>query len=102
MMDGVAYLIQKKYKKDSLNQAVLDEEAQLEIFVTVESVNRNEWFSAGRNGLAAEYVLSTAAVNYSGEKELIYNGTRYAIYRTYQGRNSDEIELYVQRKAGVQ
>lgn len=101
-MDGIAYLIREKHKQDSINQFVPDGESRIEIFVTVVSVNRNEWFNAGRNGLVAEYMMKTAAVNYTGEKELIYNGTRYAIYRTYQAENSDEIELYVQRKAGVQ
>ena len=38
--------------------------------------------------------------DYANEKELVYNGSVYSIYRTYLGRN-DTIELYVQRKQGT-
>lgn len=101
-MDGVAFLIQTTYKKDMIGQFIPDKETLIEVLVTVESVSRREWMDAGRNGLSPEYKMTTAAINYSGEKEVEYEGVRYAIYRTYNPPESDEIELYLQRKAGVQ
>ena len=101
-MDGVAYLIQKKYVADNIGQLIPDGETRLELFVSVESINRREWMDAGRNGLNPEIKLVTAAINYSGEKEIEYKGVRYAIYRTYNVPDSDDVELYLQRKAGVQ
>lgn len=101
-MDGEAYLIQPIYKKDSIGQAIPDGETRLGIFVSEESVSRREWMDAGRNGLNPEHLLKTAAINYSGESEVEYEGVRYAIYRTFSPPDSDEIELYLHRKAGVQ
>ena len=101
-MDGVAYLISKTYKEGSLGQRIPAEEVQTEIFVTRGSISRREWMDAGRNGLNPEILLKTAVVNYSGEREILFEEVRYAVYRTFNPPDSDEIELYLQRKAGVQ
>lgn len=101
-MDGVAYLIQKTYTEDTLGQRIPTEEKQVEIFVSVDSVSRREWADAGRNGYNPERKLTTAAINYSGEAEIMYEGVRYAIYRTYTPPDTDVVELYLHRKAGVQ
>lgn len=100
-MCGEAYLIQVSYKEDALGQMILDTEIRKEILTEIESVNRREWFDAGRNGFKPEIKLKTAAVNYSGEKEIEFEGVRYSIYRTFKLTSSDEIELYLERKAGV-
>ena len=70
------------------------EETQREIFCQVDSVSRAEFFAAGQSGLRPEYRITV------GETRLIYNGARYAVYRTYHAR-TDELELYVQREVGV-
>lgn len=70
------------------------------VFCNVDSVSRNEFFEAGRNGLNPEFVFTMFFGDYEGEHTLIYNGLAYAVYRTYRGRN-DTIELYVQRKGGT-
>lgn len=71
-----------------------------EVFAQVDSVTRAEFFEGGRNGLNPEFRMTMFFGDYEGEKELIYNGKPYAVYRTYQGRN-DTIELYVERKGGT-
>lgn len=101
-MDGVAYLISLSYEEDHLGQRIPNGENRTEVFVTVDSIDRREWMDAGRNGMKPELKLKTASVNYSGEKEIEYEGTMYSIYRTYNIPDSDEIELYLQRKVGVQ
>ena len=101
MMDGVAYLISRSYRKDALKQLIPDKEEQIEIFVTEKSISRSEFFNAGSNGLRAELVLVTPEVNYSGENEVMYNDVHYAIYRTYRAPESDDVELYLHKKAGV-
>jgi SPP1 family predicted phage head-tail adaptor len=70
------------------------------VFCNVNSVSRNEFFEAGRNGLNPEFVFTMFFGDYEGEHTLIYNGLAYAVYRTYRGRN-DTIELYVERKGGT-
>ena len=71
-----------------------------QVFCQVDSVSREEFFEAGRNGLNPEYRFTMFAPDYQGEEVVEYNGLRYGIYRTYQPR-TDIIELYVQRKGGT-
>lgn len=99
-MDGIAYLIKETNRRNDVGQFVPEEE-KTQIFVSVENVSRNEWFSAGKNGLASELVMTTASINYAGQKLIEYDGVRYAIYRTFIISDGDDIELYLSRKAGV-
>lgn len=75
-------------------------ETQRDIFCQVDSVSRAEFYSAGQAGLRPEYRFIVFFGDYQGETRLIYNGVRYAVYRTYHAR-TDELELYVQREVGV-
>ena len=70
-----------------------------EVFCQVDSVTRAEFFEGGRNGLNPEYRITMFFGDYNGERDVVYNGKAYSVYRTYKGRK-DEIELYVQRKGG--
>lgn len=70
------------------------------VFAQVDSVTRAEFFAAGESGIKPEYRFTMLAAEYDGETTVLYNGAAYAVYRTYHGR-TDEIELYVRRKAGV-
>lgn len=70
-----------------------------DVFCQVDSVSRAEFFDGGRNGLNPEFRMTMFAGDYQGERLLIYKGSTYSVYRTYQGRN-DTIELYVERKGG--
>lgn len=73
---------------------------QRDVFCQVDSVTRAEFFEGGRNGLNPEFRMTMFFGDYEGERELLYKGKRYAVYRTFQGRN-DTIELYVERKGGT-
>lgn len=99
-MDGVAYLITISHEKDSIGQHV-PEESRREIFVSAGSINRTEWATAGNRGLKAELMLKTASVNYSGEELIEFENVRYGIYRTYTNPETEETELYLEKKAGV-
>lgn len=67
------------------------------VFARVESVSRSEFFEAGRNGLSPDFKFTMFAYDYEGEKIVEYQGKRYAVYRTYLGRD-DTLELYVQEE----
>lgn len=71
-----------------------------DVFAQVDSVIRAEFFEGGRNGLNPEFKFTMFAGDYNRETELIYNGDRYSIYRSYHGRN-DRVELYAERKGGT-
>ena len=92
-MDDVCKLVAKTFTTDSIGQRV-EVESLTEVFTSVSSVSRNEFFDAGASGIRAQYVFSMAIINYSGENELEYVGKRYRVYRTYQTSNS--VELYAE------
>lgn len=96
---SVLFLVSKSYKTDNLNQQIAVEKKR-SVFCNISSVSASEWFEAGRNGVKAEYRATMFAPDYEGEQVAELNGVRYGIYRTYLGRN-EEIELYLERKAGV-
>lgn len=75
-------------------------ETARDVFCQVDSVTAREFFEGGRNGLNPEFRMTMFFGDYQGERELLYKGKPYAVYRTYQGRN-DTIELYVERKGGT-
>lgn len=70
-----------------------------EVFCTVDSVTRAEFFDAGRNGLNPSFKLTVFSADYEGETMLILDGETYRIYRTYS--TGDDIELYVERQGGA-
>ena len=75
-----------------------------QVFCTVNSVNRTEFYQAAQNDLQPEYVFVISHFkDYEGEQELLYNdwtGTEkeYTVIRTY--RNGDSIELTAVERIG--
>ena len=75
-------------------------ETKRDIYCDVSSVSLSEWSEGGRLGLNPELRFTMFAPDYQGEEIVEYNGKRYAIYRTYYGRN-DTLDLYAERKEGT-
>lgn len=71
-----------------------------QVFCSVDSVTRQEYFEGGRNGLNPEYRITMFFGDYNGEDTILYNGKAYGVYRTYHAK-TDVLELYVERKGGV-
>lgn len=69
------------------------------VYADIQSVNANEWFEGGRNGLNPQYRFTMFAPDYKGEEIVQYRGVDYSIYRTYF-RRTDIIELYAEYKKG--
>ena len=103
-MDDLIYLIAKTYAPDDLGQMV-PTESSTPVWAHIQSVTRAEWTDAGQKGLNPQLVAITPIVNYNGE-EIVQIGDgdsakRYAVYRTFLGADTDQIELYLQKKVGV-
>lgn len=99
-MDGAISLLASTTTKDAFGVRK-ESFTKKDVFCSVNSVTRTEFFSAGRNGLNPEYMFKVFAGDYSGERTLKYNGASYAIYRTYKPDDSDYIELYAQTEGGA-
>ena len=100
MRDVIAYLIGKAITKNEYKQEV-ETDTRTEIMALYESVSQSEFYKAGEAGLKPEFRLTTAIIDYNGEKEVELDGKKYGIYRTYEV-DKDYIELYCERKGGVQ
>lgn len=99
-MDDILTLIAANYMTDSIGQKIASERST-DIWVHLQSVGRAEYFNAAQHDLAPELVAVTNIVNYDGQREAIYGGQRFEIYRTYRVDESDEIELYLARRVGA-
>ena len=99
-MFSSAVLISYTYEVDEIGQKIASEKR---ITVPVEewSVSRAEWHDAQRNSLNPDMMLTTNVRNYSNQTVVEYKGNTYAVYRTYHSKNGNNVELYLQRKAGI-
>lgn len=88
------------YESDGLGQKIQTGVQTRTVYCGEKSITRAEWAAAAQNRLKAAYCLTVWADEYEGETVAIYGGVRYGIYRTYR-KGSDEIELYLEQKAGV-
>lgn len=92
-------LVATTYTRDA-NGVRQKTESVRTVYANVQSVSASEFFEGGRNGLQPEYRFVMFRHDYKNEPVVTYNGVRYAVYRTYIGRN-DTIELYCERKGGT-
>ena len=94
----VAYLVSESY---IMNDYGVQEKqtSKRKVFVGVSSINWQEWFEGGRNGLNPQFRFTMFQFDYTGEKIIEYNNKQYTIYRTYN-RSVDEIELYTELRKG--
>lgn len=97
-MDDILTLISEAYTKNTIGVEV-PTETTTDVWAHKRSITRAEWFEGARNGLNPSMVLITPRVNYSGQKLALWQGVRYFIYRTYSADNSDDIELYLERRS---
>lgn len=100
MTDVIAYLLGKTIAMNQLKQEV-EVDTRTEIFAQKESISQSEFYKGGEAGLKPDFRLITAIIDYNGEREVELDGKKYGIYRTYE-RDQDYIELYCERKGGVQ
>ena len=72
-------------------------ETAREVFCTVQSVTRSEYYTALNAGIQPEYVFHLAlAEDYQGERVVRYRDQRFRVVRTYMTAD-DGIEITVER-----
>lgn len=92
-------LISETYSKSATGEFTAVENCR-EVLCTVGSINRAEFFEAGRSGLNPEIMLTVSWLDYEGEKLAEFHGERYAVYRSYRA-DDEKVELYLTKKAGA-
>ncbi len=86
-LNDILYLVAEG--EDRLNaEGFLDGEAaaeeRKEIFCSRLSVKRSEYYAAMREGVKVSQVFKVCSLDYSREKLLEYDGSRYKVERIYQ------------------
>ena len=97
-MTDVITLVAQTISTDQYGNEVATE-VETQVFCEVDSITQTEFYQAANTELNPEYKFTIFFGDYSGQPIVIYNGVRYAIYRTY--RADDNLELYVERKIGA-
>ena len=102
MVDTEITLIRPASREQDENGVWRDtgEEAHT-ILARMDDITRAEFYAAGQYGMRPDFRFIVNPVEYQGETICAWNGRRYAIYRTYHVPGTDDLELYVQREAGV-
>lgn len=99
MTDSVIKLIKKTYTQNE-DKALVETETATDVFCSVRSVGRNDFYSASQLGMDLQYVFLTNPVNYNGESIVEYEGERYGVSRTYQP-SADVLEIYAGTEVGA-
>lgn len=98
MTSDVLILIKKTVTTDAYHNEKYSE-SERTVFCEVESISQSEFYAAANTELNPEYRFRVFFGDYQGERVCKYNGSRYAIYRTF--RSGDDLELYVERQVGA-
>lgn len=99
-LDDIITLINQTFAQDEIGVEIATE-TKTPVWAHLQSATRAEFFSAGQSGLQPSLVAITPIANYAGQKIAEWRGKRYFIYRTYFATGSDDIELYLEEKVGV-
>lgn len=97
-MTDTLLLITQTITLDSYGNEVAAE-TEKTVFCEVDSITQSEFYQAADTELNPEYRFTVFFGDYDGQGIVVYNGVRYAIYRTF--RNGDYMELYAERKIGA-
>lgn len=95
MYSEVIKLIKKEYTTDETAELV-EVPTGREVFAKALSIGQQEFYQAMANGLKPEIKFEISDyLEYEDEKELIYEGIKYQVLRTYRkGLRSLEITCY--------
>lgn len=97
MRDVECKLLTKKIEQDSIGvEKETIKETPIPI-IKIEDIYANEYYEANQAGHQPTLRIRISALNYNGEKELIYMGITYSIIRISEPY-PDEIVLICERK----
>lgn len=100
MIDDAITLVKTSKTPDDIGNIVNDV-IKRDVFCRVKSVDRAEFYKAGQLGMKAAYKFTLFKGDYEDEELVIYKDIQYAIYRTYEVPDTDDMELYAKVKEGV-
>lgn len=82
-------LISKKIEKDGIGNDVVIEKAK-KILCKVLDVGSSEFYNAKVSGIKPEIKFVIKSFEYEGEREVVFDGNKYSIIRTYHAEKQGE------------
>ena len=76
------------------------ENIESKVYATLFPVGRDEFAAAGQRGFKASFRADIWGFEYGGQPEMVVEGKKMAIYRTYGPKDDGKIELYAGEKVG--
>lgn len=95
------YLINETLTEDEIGNIIPSSTTSTKCYAKKQSIRTNEFYNATMNGLTPSCEFVIKKLNYNGESELEYNGTRYQVIRTIDPKNKFDIVLICSKKIGV-
>lgn len=86
---------------DLIGNDLPSSETNIKCYAKAQSVKTNEFYSAVEVGLTPSVEFVIKKLNYNGEEEITWNGTRYQVIRTIEPKNKFDIVLVCAKKIGV-
>lgn len=94
------FLISYVSKQDESGfEADKPKEIRRKVWCKVESASGREFARMGQNNIRPQRRVTLWAYEYDEQDTVELDGKKYGVYRTFQP-NPEEIELYLERKAG--
>lgn len=76
-------LVKKNYSEDDIGNQI-STSTETEILCCVKSISRDEYYKAAQADLWPSLVFVIHHFEYDGETEVIFEGKRYSVIRTYR------------------
>ena len=97
----IIYLHKIVREMDSIGNDLPSSETNVKCYAKAQSVKTNEFYSAVEVGLTPSVEFVIKKLNYNGEEEITWNGTRYQVIRTIEPKNKFDIVLVCAKKIGI-
>ena len=92
-------LLSYEYSTDAIGQEQVEVIEKVVPIKQQKSIMYEEFYEANQQGLHPEINFIISALNYNGEKDLIYMETKYSVIKV-KSSYVDEITLTCERKVG--
>lgn len=93
-------LISQSFTTGSRKEKIPADGTPHEVFAEITSITQTEFFSAAAAGFTPDGKATIWAFEYKGERIMVLDSQRYAIYRTYQAPGNNRMELYFMHETG--
>lgn len=97
----IVYLVSSEIIEDDIGNNISSNATEKKIYAKKQSVRTNEFYNATMTGLTPSCEFVIKRLNYSGEKELLWNDERYEVIRTIDPKNKYDIVLVCSKKIGL-